>query len=296
MQVFLKRVGYVAGGLIGVGLLAAAAVYLLSESRLNAAFEVAPDQIRFVSSADIIAEGEHLAVIRGCTDCHGPGLGGSAVIEDAVLGRIYAANLTAGEGGIGARYSDAELARAIRHGVARDGRGLFVMPSAEYAHLSDADVNALVAFIRSLPPVDQGVPPVRLTLFARLLFLTGQLPPLAAEIIDHQASRSAPPEPAADAAYGEYLAISCTGCHGPDYAGGPVPGAAPGSPESANLTPAGDLAAWNESGFILALRTGMTPDGQVLDPGAMPWPMTAQMTDLELKAIWAFLQTIPPVQ
>ncbi len=295
MQVFLKRAGVVVGGLIGVGLLAGVTIFILSEGRLDATFEVPRQQIPFETNEEITAKGEHLALIRGCTDCHGANLGGSAVVEDAMLGSIYASNLTSGKGGVGTSYSDDDLARAIRHGIAQDGRALLVMPSAEYALLGDADVNALVAYIRSVPPVDQEVPPVRLTLFARLLFLAGQLPPLAAEIIDHQASRPNPPEPAAEAAYGEYLAVSCTGCHGADYAGGPIPGAAPGSLESANLTPAGDLAGWDEAGFIQALRTGRTPDGKMLDPGAMPWPMTGQMTDLELKAIWAFLQTLPPV-
>ncbi|MFN2147609.1 MAG: c-type cytochrome [Anaerolineales bacterium] len=296
MQKILKGLGYAAVGLLALALLTAAAVYLLSENRLNARFDVPAERLTFQTSPEAVASGEHLVLIRGCTDCHGSDLGGGVVIDDSMLGSIYAANLTTGSGGIGSSVSDEDLARAIRHGVRRDGTGLLVMPSAEYAHLSDGDINAMIAYIRSVPAVDQHLPPVRLTLLARFLFLAGQLPPLAAEIIDHQASRLESPPPAVDASYGEYLALSCTGCHGRDYSGGPVPGAAPGAPESANLTPAGELAGWSEADFMQTLRTGVTPEGRQLDPSVMPWPMTAQMTDLELQAIWTFLQTLSPVQ
>jgi hypothetical protein len=107
-----------------------------------------------------------------------------------MIGVIYASNLTTGEGGIGDAYTNAELARAIRHGVRPDDTGLLVMPSAEYSMLSDEDVNAIVAYMRSVPAIDQEIPPVSLTMMARTLFMAGQLPPLAAEIIDHEAVRN----------------------------------------------------------------------------------------------------------
>jgi mono/diheme cytochrome c family protein len=296
MRKMVRWTGYVIGGLAVAAILAFAAVYLISENRLNTSYEVPFEAMDFDPSNEAVAAGQHIALIRGCTDCHGPDLGGSPVVEDPMIGSIHAANLTGGAGGVGSIYTDADYEHAIRHGVRPDGGPLLVMPSAEYARLGDEDMNALIAYIRSVPDVDRTVPPIRLTPIARLLFLTGQLPPLAAEVIDHQAPHPPSPQPAANAAYGEYLATSCTGCHGLDFSGGPIPGAAPGSPQSANLTPAGDLAGWDETDFLQALTTGMTPEGEMLDPSAMPWPMTAQMSELELRAVWAFLQTLPPVQ
>ncbi len=170
------------------------------------------------------------------------------------------------------------------------------MPSQEFFILSDGDVGALVAYIRSLPPVDRQLPEQQLTLMARALFIAGELPPLAAEVIDHDEPHPEAPEPAVTVEYGQYLATGCMGCHGADYAGGAVPGAPPGSPPAANLTPAGNLGNWSEAQFIEAMRTGITPEGKQLDPSMMPWPSTAEMSDLELKAVWAFLQSLPPVE
>jgi mono/diheme cytochrome c family protein len=268
-------------------------MYLLSEGRLNKVYVVESSGMSFHNNDQIIEEGARLAVIRGCTDCHGADLGGKAVIEDPALETIYATNLTSGENGIGNDYSDEELVTAIRHGIRKNGTGLLVMPSQEFFVLSDADVNALVAFLRSVPPVDREPPEGGLTLLARALFMAGQLPPLAAEVIDHEAPRPEPPEIRADAEFGAYLATSCTGCHGLDFTGGPVPGAPPEAPEARNLTPAGNLGNWDEAGFINTLRTGVTPEGKQLDPAIMPWPGVAAMTDVELQALWAFLQGLP---
>ena len=100
----------------------------------------------------------------------------------------------------------------------------------------------------------------------------------------------------ADAEFGAYLATSCMGCHGSDFAGGPIPGAPPDAPLASNLTPAGNLSGWDEAGFIAVMRTGITPEGKELDPAIMPWPIGASMTDVELQAMWSFLQNLPPVE
>jgi mono/diheme cytochrome c family protein len=230
-----------------------------------------------------------LAIIRGCTDCHGEDLGGELMVDDPALGKIYATNLTRGEGGVGNDYTDEELELAIRHGIDTEGKGLLIMPSQEYFILGDPDLSAIIAYIRSLPPVDRSIPDPNLRLI-------GQLPPMSAEIIDHQAQRPPAPEIEANAVYGEYLATGCTGCHGQDFAGGPVPGRPPDFPIASNLTLVGNLAAWDEADFINALRTGVTPEGKVMEPEVMPWPATAQMTDTELRALWAYMQSLPAVE
>lgn len=296
MRRVLKWIGIVGGGLLVLVLIASGAMYLLSEGRLNKVYVVESSGMSFHNNDQIIQEGARLAVIRGCTDCHGEDLGGKVVIEDPALGTIYAANLTSGENGIGNDYSDEELVMAIRHGIRKNGTGLLVMPSQEFFVLGDSDVNALVAFLRSVPPVDREPPEGSLTLLARALFMAGQLPPLAAEIIDHEAPRPETPEVQADAEFGAYLATSCTGCHGMDLAGGRVPGAPPEAPMARNLTPVGNLGAWDEASFINTMRTGITPEGKELDPAIMPWPIGAAMTEVELQALWAFLKNLPPTE
>lgn len=294
MRRFLKWIGIVVGGLIVLAIIAGLVMYFGSEGRFNKEFEVATEPMAFHYNDEIVAEGARLAVIRGCTDCHGEDLGGKVVIEDPALGTIFASNLTSGETGIGNEYTDDDLVRAIRHGVSKDGTGLLVMPSQEYYVLSDADVNALVVFIRSVPPIDREPVEKNLKMMARVLFMTGQLPPLAAEIIDHNAPQPEAPEAIIGTEFGAYLATSCTGCHGQDFAGASIPGAPPDAPRSSNLTPAGNLGNWDEAGFISIFRTGVTPDGKELNPAIMPWPGGAAMTDVELKALWAYLSSLPP--
>ena len=296
MRRVAKWIGIVLGGLIALVLIAGVAMYVGSEGRFNKQYEVATNPMTFHNNDEIIAEGARLAVIRGCTDCHGADLGGKIVIDESALGTIYATNLTSGETGIGKEYSDDDLVHAIRYGVRKDGTGLLVMPSQEYYVLSDEDVNALIAFIRYVPPVDREPPKESLTILARALFMAGQLPPLAAEVIDHKAPRPEAPEVVAEAEFGAYLATSCTGCHGLDFSGGPIPGASPDTPLSSNLTPAGNLRDWDEAGFIQTFRTGVTPDGKELDPSIMPWPIGTAMTDVELQALWAFLENLPSIE
>ncbi len=60
-----------------------------------------------------------------------------------------------------------------------------------------------------------------------------------------------------------------------------------------NLTPGGNLSQWDEAKFIQTLRTGMTPEGKILDKQYMPWPNFLQMTDEDLGSLWAYLQSLP---
>ena len=94
--------------------------------------------------------------------------------------------------------------------------------------------------------------------------------------------------------YGMYLAITCAECHGPNLNGMPFgpPGQTVPTP---NLTPGGELSAWSEEDFIMVMRSGMTPEGTVLD-SEMPWMYFGQMTDDELKALWMYLQALPVME
>jgi len=296
MRRVLKWLGILLIALVGIVVVAALVGYIVSERRIAKTYAIADEALTLPTDAAGLAEGQRLVTMRGCSDCHTPDFGGQTFIDDPMLGTIATANLTSGQGSATANFTVADWERAIRHGVAPDGRGLLVMPSNEYAGLSDEQVAQMIAYLQTVPPVDRVPAEPVLKPLGRALFLAGQLPLLPAEVVDHDMAHAASVLAEASAEYGAYLSTTCTGCHQPNLAGGAVPGSAPGDPPSANLTPAGNLAHWTLDGFKNTLRNGVTPDGKVLDPAVMPWPMAAQMTDVELEALWLYLTSLPPTQ
>ena len=214
--------------------------------------------------------------------------------DNMLFGRVASVNLTRGNGGRGNFLTDAQIITAIRHGVGGDGRPLFIMPSAMYQQLSDDDVAAIVAYVRSVPPVDRAEPVSRLGPLGRVLLATGKLNGIQEAFeIDHTAARRAAPTAGPTAAYGKYLVTvaGCKLCHGPTLSGGEIQG--PPSPvPAANITPAG-LKAYDEASFFRVLREGKRPSGTAINP-AMPWNLTREMNDAEIRAVWNYLQTVPP--
>lgn len=293
MRTFLKIVAWVAGGIVGLIAVALGLVYWQSGLRLHRTHAVAVPPVRVTADAAAIEHGRHIAATRGCVDCHGQDLAGAKVIDDPAMGRLYGPNLTRGAGGLPAGYSDADFVRAIRHGVAADGRGLFLMPSGDYAHFTENDMNDLVAYVKSVPPVDRPSVPLAIGPVARALLLAGKIR-LAADEIDHASLRPDDVTPAVTVAYGRYLAAGCTGCHGANLSGGKIEIGPPDWPPAANLTPhaSGRLAAWTEADFLAALRTARRPDGTAINP-VMPRAF-GQMNDTELRALWAYVRTLPP--
>lgn len=292
----LKILGYALLTLVAAVLLAGGFVYWQSSLRLGRIYTVParPAPARPVGTA-ALQRGRHFAETRGCSDCHGADYGGTKVTDDPARGRVYGRNLTRGRGGLPADYSDADWERAIRHGVARDGHGLFLMPSADYAHFTAQDMGELIAYLRNLAPVDRDNVPLRIGPLARVQLLAGKIK-LAAEEIDHSAAEPAEVVPGVTVAYGRYLVVGCTGCHGPNLAGGKIAFGPPEWPPAANLTPhpTGRLAKWTEADFVTTIRTARRPDGTELDP-AMPRTF-ASLTDTEIKALWAYLQTLPAAE
>lgn len=284
-------------GVISLVVLLLAVVYGVSEVRLRRTYPVAAATgLHVTKDPAQIARGQHLATaVAKCTDCHTADLGGKKFIDGGPLGTVYASNLTAGRGGTLARYTDAQLEAAIRHGVRPDGRGIMVMPSDEYQGLSDEDVSAIIAYLRSLRPVDREHGTSYLGPLGRALYATGKLPFIPAERIDHTRLAAAAPPVGPTREYGRYLVSvgGCRGCHGPNLVGGPSP--EPGAPAAANITPAGPIGRWSEAEFVRVIRTGTRPDGSKLND-FMPWRSMAGHTDDELHAIWLYLRTVPPVQ
>jgi mono/diheme cytochrome c family protein len=292
---FIKIPLVILGGLIGLLVLAAGAVYATTNYRLRRLHTVEVRPIVVPGDAAAIARGKHIVTTRSCADCHGADFGGAKVVDDPAAGKLYGPNITTGHGGLPANYSDLDYVRAIRHGLAQDGRALIMMPSAEYTTLSDEDLAAIIAYLKTLPAVDRERGPVQPGPAIRALMAAGQIQ-LSAEEIDHAAHRPASVTPSPTAEYGKYLAASCTGCHGPNLSGGKIPGTPPDWPATANLTPhaSSRLPAWTEEQFLATLRTLQRPDGSAVHP-LMPAAI-GQMTDEELKAIWAYLRTLPATE
>lgn len=286
----LKFLGYALAVLVVLVAVAFGVVFVVSNAKLKKHFAVDPRPVPIPTDATALARGRHLAETRGCMECHGQNLAGATVFSNGAMGRVDGPNLTRGAGGIGASFSDLDFVRAIRHGVAPDGRGLFLMPSTDYATLSDADVGALIAYVKSVPPVDRPSGPVSLGPVARVLLSLGQIK-LAAEELEQAHLQPAVVTPAVTVEYGKYVAAACTGCHGDNLSGGKIKVGPPDWPPAANLTPAGNLAKWSEADFIKALRTAKRPDGTELNP-VMP-RVFGQLDDVELAALYKFLKTLP---
>lgn len=295
----MRIFGYVGGGVIAVILLVFSGLYGFSSRDFNATYEIETEPL--VVSADLagdelVERGEHIAHIRGCTECHAEDSGGMEFADDPAFGLLWTSNLTRGEGGIASAYTDRDWDRAIRHGVGPDGKPLVFMPSHEFWPMSDDDIAALIAYYRHLPPVDRVRPESRPGPLARLLYLTGQLPLVPAKLVDHEAERPAAPAEGPTVEYGAYLATGCIGCHGQGLSGGPIAGGDPSWPPARNITPDDEtgIGTWSLQDFMRAMRQGVRPDGSALDP-SMPIQATQHFTDVETTALYNYLMSLDPV-
>ncbi|MEO8560949.1 MAG: c-type cytochrome [bacterium] len=290
---WLTRLGFALGAVVVILLVAAFAVYAASERRIHRQYAITPRPIVLPTDSASIARGGHIARSFGmCVECHGEKLDGQVMFEGP-LGMVSARNLTRGTGGIGTLLTDVDMVRAIRHGVAPDGRPLMIMPAQDYTNLSDADLAAVIAYVKSVPPSDNIVPESTIEPLGRALFVAGQLPLFPAERMNHAAAAPASASPGGSKEYGGYIArVACRGCHGPGLAGGPVEAGDPNWAPASNLTVAGPTKTWNEADFVRLMRTGRRPDSVPVS-GAMPWKSTARMTDEELHAVWSYLRSLP---
>jgi mono/diheme cytochrome c family protein len=245
------------------------------------------------TDAAAIERGKHLATAMGsCTFCHGPDLGGQMIQEPSAFATLAAPNLTRGSGGLGGTFTDTDWVRAIRHGIHRDGTSLLVMPSEAFVFMNETDLGDLIAYLKQLPAVDREMPISRLGPLGRTLLVAGQV----SLITDRTPSLPYPPivPPGPTPEYGRYLAgyTGCIGCHGPGLSGGHVEGP-PGAPPAANLTPhSSGLENWTETDFDHALRRGVRKNGTPIDI-FMPWPNYSGMTDVEVKALWLYVSSVP---
>ena len=296
MKKALKWIGIIVGVLIVLLVVLVGGLYFTGSSRLANAAEVQVTMIDIPTDEEAIARGQHIAdTISVCSECHESDLRGKVFINEAPIGLIAAPNLTAGKGGIGADYTDEDWIRAIRHGIGGDGRTLGAMPSNAFAHMSDEDLGALIAYLKRVPPVDNELPARDIMFPGTIILGVLGYADLPVSLIDHDAAQNvSAPEAGVTAEYGEYLTHigGCLDCHGAKLAGRPAD--AEGPPPGPNLTPAGNPGNWSEEDFINTIRSGKTPEGVNLNPEEMPWPWYANMTDEELQAIWLRLQSLEP--
>jgi mono/diheme cytochrome c family protein len=296
LRKILKWIGIVLGSLIGLLLLAFAVLYIIGTikwNKLHGTYDIPIEQINIPTDQASIARGEHIATIRMCGKCHTDNFSGQTARVPGLV-TLSVPNLTPGTGGVGATNTDEDWVRAIRHGVGHDGRGLALMPSRVFYYLGDEDLGALIAYLKSLPSIDNELPPTDLGPLGRVMLPLGQLPPEIVPnvtVIDHDAPRPMAPEPGLTVEYGEYLSIMCTLCHGTDLNGQTIR-EGPNVYVALNLTRGGELVGWSEEDFIRTMRTGITPGGKQLIE-FMPWKYFGQMTDNELKAVWLYLQSLP---
>ena len=225
--------------------------------------------------------------------------GAGTIFAEDGMSWLVAPNITPDpETGAG-RWTDEQFARAIREGIGHDGRRLFpMMPYMNFRNMSDEDLASVIVYVRSIDPVRNAVPKTMLP-----EVIKASLPP-------HQPITA--PVPAPDmsnpVARGKYLVTlgNCASCHTPmnkqaqpitqlAFAGGLSFTGPWGEVSSANITPdASGISYYDEAMFINTLRTGHVGARKL--NSIMPWGYFRNMTDDDLKAIYAYLRTVPPVQ
>ncbi|MBP8002920.1 MAG: c-type cytochrome [Chloroflexi bacterium] len=297
-RLWVKIVGGLVGGLFTLILLAVIVLAGKGFATIYAPDDVPAPDLTVAGTPEQVARGEYL-VNLSCIGCHGavgadgnptgeqPLSGGwniSAAEGFGFAGDMVTENLT--PGGKLAEYSDGELFRVLRHGLNQDGDLLAFMPLLPYAQLSDADTEAIIAYLRSLPPVETTGPTGDNLFFVGAIFygagMFGTPAPGASTV-------SAPPE-GTTAEYGKYVATfgECRGCHGPDVTGSPATSVSAAVPNPRPL-----VAELSQEQFFEMMRSGIKPDGTPF-PETMPWQNAAKMTDDDLTALYAYLTAPTP--
>jgi len=266
-----------------------------------------------------LERGRYLANhVSVCIDCHsthdlryfsGPivpgteGKGGEK-FEEPGVGFIYVSNITPSAL---ASWTDGEIIRAITAGVNNKGEALApMMPYGIYRELSKEDAYAIVAYLRTMPPIANEVGKGEIKFPLNLIFRT----------IPRPAELKEGPSPSDTLAYGKYLSTvsGCHFCHTPAIKGEPVPGMDfAGGMEfpfpngrlvrTANITPddSTGIGLWTKEDFIGRFKEYATPEGRRIPVGenddqtVMPWTMYAGITEGDLASIYAYLRTVKPV-
>ena len=264
--------------LLGLTALGYGAVYGVSEMKLRDVSPPPPFNHPIKTDSVTLERGRHLARTRGCFGCHGQQLQGRVFTEEwDWVDRAVAPNLAA----YAKQHGASTLETAIRHGIGHDGRALWSMPSYNWVHLTDNDVAALIAYLRSASVVDVALPSPRLGFKARWKIAMGEedhmaqwakgVPPLRTNLADSQLVR------------GQYLAMTtCNECHGLDLRGGF------GTPDLAIV------AGYAEEDFRRLLKEGIAIGGRdsLRLMTMVAEDRFAHFTEQEQADLYAFLKTL----
>jgi mono/diheme cytochrome c family protein len=253
-------------------------VYVASARLMARTYVVDAPQVPIPTAPAAVARGKYLVEkVAACTTCHGLDFGGQIVEDNLAFGRLVSANLTRGRGGLPADYADQDFVRVLTHGVKRDGHSVIFMPTVDYVFTPE-DLGAIIAYVKSVPPVDRTVPAMTPGPMARALGLFAGFPLASASMIDHSQRRlAAAPNLADPVAAGKYL-VESAGCYGPP-------------PGGANITAVG-IGDWSQADFVTALRTHRRPNGSTIEE-TMPRSY-GEMSDEDLGRVYAYLRTVRP--
>ena len=283
---------------VGIGVFGAAGLALgayLGDRKATRHIDLDVAAVDIPTDAASLERGRYLFATRGCTDCHG-GNGAGKIFIDG--GGLYAKapNISTGPGNVVAAYRAEDWVRTIRHGVKPGGQPVFIMPSEDYNRLSNADLGALVAYVKQLPPADGEGVVLRVPPLVKTLYAAGMIRD-AAEKIDHTLPAATPVVEDGTPRHGAYIANMCIGCHGAHLSGGKIPGGPPDWPAAANLTPGQGSAMAryaNAQEFTAMLRTGKRPDGSPVS-AVMPFNSLRELNDSDAQALYGHLKTLEPV-
>jgi len=293
MKTWIRRSALAALGLAGLGLATLVVGAQLGERKANRRIAVAVAPVALRDDAASLARGAYLYASRGCADCHGATGAGQTVVDDGKGLRIVAPNISPAGAAV-ARYGADDWVRTLRHGVKPDGRPLRVMPAEDYARLTDADLAAIVAHVRHLPPVEGAAAVIEMPMLVKALYGAGAIPD-AADKIDHTLPPAQPVPEGVTVAHGAYVAQACIGCHGAGLEGGRIPGAPPDWPAAAKLAP-GESSAMaryaDAQAFVGMLRSGRRPDGSAVSP-VMPFAALGALNDTDAQALHLYLASLP---
>jgi cytochrome c553 len=295
MKKWIKRAGI---SLLAVVALGAAALLVgakLGERKMQRQIEIKVRTVALNDDAASVERGRYLFASRGCAECHGANGAGRDVINDGKGMLIHSPNITSGPGGVVAGYAAVDWTRTLRHGVKPSGHPVMLMPSEDYARLTDADVAAIVAFVRQLPPATGGASKIEFPMPVLALYAAGAIQD-ASEKIDHSLPAAQPIPEGVTSEHGAYVVNACIGCHGPTLSGGKIPGVPPEWPAAANLTPGEGSALVRyptADAFVSMLRSGKRPDGSAVSE-VMPFETLKALSDTDARALYLHLKTVAP--
>ncbi|TFW29602.1 c-type cytochrome [Massilia horti] len=293
MNKWVKRTSIGLATLALVGVVTAVVGNKMGEQKMARTIALTVAPVEVISDAQHIERGRYLFNTRGCAECHGANGAGKTVMKDGGM-LVVAPNITTGANSVTTGYKTVDWVRTLRHGVKPNGNPVMIMPSEDFNRLTDDDTAALIAYVLQMPALPGKSAVIQVPVPVKVLYAFGVIKD-ASEKIDHNLPPAKAVEAGVTPEHGAYVANACIGCHGEHLSGGKIPGGPPTWPAAANLTPGKGSAMTRYPTpeiFMAMLRSGHRPDGTAVSQ-VMPFGSLGQMTDTDLRALHAYLLTVP---